>query len=62
MSSQSPVNRFVRTINFRRKSPQTNIIGTHLEKLCHRDMYIAPSGGHTSFNSHMPFKTDSKEM
>ena len=28
----------------------------------HRDMYIAPSSGHTSFNFNMPFNTDSKEM
>ena len=27
----------------------------------HRDMYIALSSGHTSFNFNMPFQTDSKE-
>ena len=25
-------------------------------ELSHRDMYIAPSSGHTSFNFNMPFK------
>ena len=43
------------TINFRRKLHKTNIIGMP-PRFSHRDMYIAPSSGHTSFNFNMPFK------
>ena len=59
MSSQSPVNLFLRnhqffvenciklTFIFYRDAPENN---------SHRDMYITPSSGHTSFNFNMPFK------
>ena len=55
MSSQALGIFLFETINFRRKLHKTNIIGMPRE-FSHRDMYIAPSSGHTSFNFNMPFK------
>ena len=55
-SSQSPVNLFVRNHQFRRKLHKNYYYRDAPENNSHRDMYIAPSSGHTSFNFNMPFK------
>ena len=56
MSSQSPVNLFVRFWSiFIENCIKLTLSGLPRE-FSHRDMYIAPSSGHTSFNINMPFK------
>ena len=55
-SSQSPVNIFVRKPSiFLENCIKLTLSGCPRE-FSNRDMYIAPSRGHTSFNFNMPFK------
>ena len=64
MSSQSPVNLFVRTSKpsiFVENCIKLTLSGCPRE-FSHRDMYIAPSSGHTSFDFNMPFKLILMEM
>ena len=54
MSSQSPVNLFCSKPSiFIENCIQLTLSGCPRE-FSHRDMYIAPSSGHTSFNFNMP--------
>ena len=55
-SSQSPVNLFVRNHQFSEENCIKLTLSGCPREFSHRDMYIAPSSGHTSFNFNMPFK------
>ena len=56
MSSQSPVNLFVRNHQYFVENCIKLTLSGCPREFSHRDMYIAPSSGHTSFNFDMPFK------
>ena len=56
MSSQSPCETFCSKPSIFVENCIKLTLSGCLREFSHRDMYIAPSSGHTSFNFNMPFK------